>query len=218
MRNTIIFALGAFVATASAQAQSYFAPSPEQIAAVEAKIENLPQPLDRYARYYSGMMIGVANGEPIPEFFGRLRPLEPGEASIVRAEANQLGPLKAGGCILFRRLEPGHEGGYTICAEPGAWEPTESDIDDLERRLALPRGADRLNRYERYYAGITRSGERLILGELVGDFGAKRPTTRPGRYIISEVEFPLVADGGCYVIRLEYNPRTRRASVECNGF
>lgn len=118
--------------------------------------------------------------------------------------------------MVFRTLPPLRDNGYAICTNPGAWEPRDADVAELERRLALPRQAGPLNTFVRYYAGIYQSGVRLIRGQFVkiGSFAEFR---RPERHIVSELEFPLIADGGCGVVNVEYNPQTRATRVFCNG-
>jgi hypothetical protein len=115
-------------------------PGPEEIAAMEAKMEGRLMPLgspDRYARYYVGVI----------ESFDAMRGGEDRtisdrtiQGSWVSAEGNDLRgvhvvegrmPLLAGeGCVTLFDAGRGQLR-YFRCARPGAWTPTDAQVADL---------------------------------------------------------------------------------------
>ena len=104
-----------------------------------------------------------------------------------------------------------------FCALPGLlnaanavqWQPSMSDVSALERKLVLPREAEPLRSYARYYTGEIAGGRKIIRGYYLG-WGM------PGIYLKpSETE---VMDGGCSVIAVVFDVQSARISgVACNG-
>lgn len=87
-------------------------------------------------------------------------------------------------------------------------------MDQIERQVRLPEGADRLESYARYYAWQQREdGFRKVVAvyqNLTGE--------RPGRHWVTETELPVIMDGGCGVITLSYDLAAQRIEhVSCNG-
>lgn len=93
----------------------------------------------------------------------------------------------------------------------GPTEPTAADIAVLERKVRLPPDALALRAYARYYALHVIDGRSTIVGSYLLD--APDP---PGRYIRrAPVE---VFDGGCAVVTIYFDVRSRRATaIYCNG-
>jgi hypothetical protein len=71
-----------------------------------------------------------------------------------------------------------------------------------------------LTLYSRYYAGATRDGERVIIGRLIL---APDLQESQKRAIISELEWPLVLDGGCGMVSVTYHLETKSIQARCNG-
>jgi hypothetical protein len=205
-------------ATAAEEHCGCFTPTPEQVTAFEDRIADLPEPLYRYARYYAGWSFPPATFQGhtvVPlRIQAQFVPLKPGEASAVHiVEGHRMPPLQGEGCVANVGIAPVSTSQiYPRCNQPGGWTPSATEIAELERRLVLPQDAAPLERYARHYAGVTDSGVRLIHAVFVDVDG-----TTPGVVIESEVELPLVADGGCGAINLDYNPATKQGSVRCNG-
>ncbi len=101
----------------------------------------------------------------------------------------------------------------------GSWTPTRSDIAHLEQGLELPlvpTPSGPLKDYERFYAGITQNGHRMIRGELVA-LGVM-PQERGQVHITSEDKFPVVMDGGCGIVNLLYDVESAKVvHIGCNG-
>jgi hypothetical protein len=72
-----------------------------------------------------------------------------------------------------------------------------------------------LSSYQRYYAGITRNGEPIIVGVLLsGSFDTSRS---PERRIVSESKLPGIYDDGCNMVRVIYHPQTKTVTAGCDG-
>ena len=77
----------------------------------------------------------------------------------------------------------------------------------------LPVNAHRLNDYARYYTGEIVQGRKLVRGYyLLPPYGEE-----PGVYLRESND--LVADGGCSVVTVYYDPATHSfADIRCNGY
>jgi hypothetical protein len=99
----------------------------------------------------------------------------------------------------------------------GEWSVTRATVAAIERHMVLPAGADGpLESYDRYYAGVTWNGRRVIEIELVDPFNPAGPTR--SAHIVPESGMPAVGDGGCGVINFDYD--VARASLSepwCNA-
>ena len=114
--------------------------------------------------------------------------------------------------------------------------------DEIEARVKLPQGAKRLSDYARYYAfdehgmvvGVYAPGYQWpnpddTCGELLEDMSIREipcPSEPKGDKLLagqrgwkdSASKLPLIADGGCSVVTLPYDPKARAVKmVECNG-
>ena len=114
--------------------------------------------------------------------------------------------------------------------------------DEIEARVKLPLGARKLADYARYYAfdkggmvvgvyapGYARPNPDDACGELLGDMSIREipcPSAPKGDDLLagqrgwrnSSRELPLIADGGCSVVTLLYDPKIGAVKkVECNG-
>ncbi|WP_454831483.1 hypothetical protein [Pseudoxanthomonas wuyuanensis] len=81
-------------------------------------------------------------------------------------------------------------------------------IAELERVLAMPEGASDLRGYTRYYSESS-SGRLQGIFILDGDGGV---------HIVPPEKLPRIFDGGCSVVRLEYEMPTKQVvSISCAG-
>jgi hypothetical protein len=107
--------------------------------------------------------------------------------------------------------------------QPSNAPPSRDDIIQVEEKIRLPDDAPAtLQRYERFYAWtLDDDGKRVIYGELVFTdlMGAARPPGGIGRtHAIDEKDMPTIANGGCGVITLYFDPRNgRRPALYCNA-
>ena len=218
MRKVLIAILLA-VPVASWADDGAFTPSPEQIAKFEAQLTGLPELTVNYARYYVGVVrpLTNVNGEMVnPKRIDALfLPLKPGEAPAARAvEGGELPPLLAEGCVAYMGLVPNVSRVALRCAHAGAWEPSDADIADLESHFVLPKGAMPLGQYARYYAGVGEEGVKLIRAVYI-----RNEHFMPlGIHKVGEMDLPVIFDGGCRVISLQYNPQTKLSSSRCRYF
>ena len=114
--------------------------------------------------------------------------------------------------------------GYTGLAFSQSWVPNKEDIAKVEASVRLDQlpywktsKLPSLAGYERYYAGSTLDGEKVIFGELVAPFNSKQ---QPGVHVTAtKREFPVIFDGGCAIVSLMYSVKEQKIlSIKCNGF
>lgn len=98
----------------------------------------------------------------------------------------------------------------TVAAERLA-APDLADIAALEQVAQLPKGAEPVRAYARYYSRADEDGRAILVGSYLLD--APDP---PGPYI---GPVPVhVMDGGCAVVTVRFDLSTRRQlSAWCNG-
>ena len=188
-------------------------PTAEQVAAVEAKIESQPMPLgklDRYARYYTGVII---NGTE--RIHGKLVPLGSNDMPGIHIVAGEMQPLQGEGCMISAAPSSSNPSGgprvFFNCARPGSWTPSATQIAELEDLLSRQTGRWWLD-FARHYAGVTENDRQVVRGVLVR--GSDR---KPGIYIASEAELPLIVDGGCGVIHVTYYVSNKQIWSRCGG-
>lgn len=85
-------------------------------------------------------------------------------------------------------------------------------MEMVEQTATLPEGAATLDQYDRFY---TYMGDRSIIGIYV------RTDLRSGshtgeRHWVSKKEMPQISGGGCSVVTVFYNPKTRKTDSMCN--
>lgn len=87
-------------------------------------------------------------------------------------------------------------------------------VDRIEREIRMPRGAEPLASYARYYAwqrDQAASGT-VLASYVLGGAG------QPGRYWTRENRLPALVDGGCTRVILSYDVATQRIhDTYCNG-
>jgi hypothetical protein len=95
---------------------------------------------------------------------------------------------------------------------------TEALMNEIERRVVLPEGADALRVYDRGYA--------LANPDKVVGIYLMSPRTGTGQMRAGKrkwygriADLPFVFDGGCMQVRVEYQISTHRVlSASCNGY
>jgi len=204
-------------------------PDAQQVAAVEAITASRSLPLgslDRYVRYYAGT---ISHGRRF--IGGKLVPASSDDVPGVHIVEGRMPPLRGDGCVT--NSEPGHGTWVHLnCARPGAWTPSDRQIAELEGLLRFPVTLGGLFRpgglsnpspgekglvlhdYARHYAGVTEGDRRVIVGEFVA---AGWFDEIAGIYIGSDAELPHIADGGCGVVTVRYDPSTKEIKSRCNG-
>ncbi|HEV7659718.1 MAG TPA: hypothetical protein VGO55_07720 [Allosphingosinicella sp.] len=87
-------------------------------------------------------------------------------------------------------------------------------MDRIERAVRLPEGANPLASYERSYAWQqSEDGVRKVIGVYLGAGGESR-----GRRWVAQNALPMILDGGCGMITVEFDVATQRIEhVTCNG-
>ena len=85
-------------------------------------------------------------------------------------------------------------------------------MDEVEDAVRLPQAAQPLDSYVRKY---TYLGDGTVIGIYVL---ASMGVDKPGKTWVEQKDLPLLADGGCSVVTVFYDPKTRRApEARCNG-
>lgn len=98
----------------------------------------------------------------------------------------------------------------TLAAGGGDPDPNHQKlIDEIERKVTLPAGAKRLDRYARYYL----KRDHLIEGHYVAnDYlrGSELANLPPGhsRWLDDPKKLPLVRSRGCSHVTVTYDPET----------
>jgi len=166
--------------------------------------------LDRYVRYYGGVIRSWDSRRGIQ---GKMVPLGGNDIPGIQIVNGKMPPLQGEGCVSGSDTDGRWL--YFRCARPGAWTPSDAQIAELEDALLRsgPQGI-RWTSYARHYAGLTVRDQRVIEGILVASFDKDQ---KPGIYIESEAELPMIADGGCGVVGVMYYPSTKTIIAKCNG-
>lgn len=97
-------------------------------------------------------------------------------------------------------------------ADAPAWKPDLAVIARLERKLVLPPYSHILGHYQRYYAGDTVGGRRVVEGRLIW---SRRAIT----HIVAPDKLPNTKGGGCDYIDLTYDVQDDKVtSVACHAW
>jgi hypothetical protein len=91
--------------------------------------------------------------------------------------------------------------------------PSLSEIQAVEAKVRMPRGAAALRKYFRYYYLTARAEGRSISGVYIAEGWFRSSEMPVGRVIVVSgvADVPDVEDGGCGVVYVEYD--SRRAAV-----
>jgi hypothetical protein len=98
--------------------------------------------------------------------------------------------------------------------------PTQELVERIEKAISMPRGAQPLDRYVRYYTSKIEGGERFIYGaffnkEVAYSFPAGTGVTDVR--IVSPGHIPTVYGGGCDNIELRVHAETLKIQIKCEG-
>ncbi|MDR3468827.1 MAG: hypothetical protein P4M07_23095 [Xanthobacteraceae bacterium] len=213
MRRLIFsFGIAAVLSTTAAGQDDCrcWTPNAEQIAGVEKRIMSKPLPLgslDRYARYYAGVVDMSGDRKLIR---GKLVPLGTGDPTGIHVVEGLMPPLQQEGCVISSEPRVG-TWIYFRCARPGAWTPSDAQTAELQETVRR-NFEGQSDKYARHYAGVTEGDHKFI----VGVFVARHLSEEPRVYVASEAELPLIADGGCGVVRMRYDPSNKQIEFVCN--
>lgn len=220
----VLLSIGVFGSTAALGENDCrcWTPSAQDIAALEARIKVQPTPLgglDRYVRYYGGVIRSWDSRRGIQ---GKMVPPGANDIPGIQIVSGKMPPLQGEGCVSGSDTDGRWL--YFRCARPGAWAPSDAQVAELEDALLRTGvlGIDRWTArsysgwtsYARHYAGLTVRDQRVIEGILVANFDKDQ---KPGIYIESEAELPMIADGGCGVVGVTYYPSTKTIFAKCSG-
>lgn len=99
-------------------------------------------------------------------------------------------------------------------------QDTVSDVTirAIENQMIMPRRARPLELYDRYYASDQADGREIIVGVFLlrKTFGARtwagaQPVAAiTNAFTTSRAELPVIADGGCSVVRIYFDMTTAR--------
>ena len=76
----------------------------------------------------------------------------------------------------------------------------KQEISAIESTIALPKGAYSLGDYDRYYSIIEVNGVKKLVGMYL-----HKKTKNPGIHWIAPNSMPMMMDGGCAAIDMEYD-------------
>jgi hypothetical protein len=105
---------------------------------------------------------------------------------------------------------------------PADWTPSHEQVMYVEKQIRLPEDAPAtVEKYNRYYTGVTDEGRRMIYAEYVfiDLLGPSKPSDGTGHvYIVNENKMPQVTNGGCGVVTFYYDlHRDYTPSMLCNA-
>ena len=93
-------------------------------------------------------------------------------------------------------------------------------MEEIEKQVQLPAGAEKLEAYARYYAmDRNRVVGRYIARSLVDPENVYYDLPAgQNRWIADHRNLPLISDGGCSVVDVVYDPAKQRVEqASCNG-
>jgi hypothetical protein len=95
---------------------------------------------------------------------------------------------------------------------------TETLMNEIERTVVLPNGADALRAYDRGYA-LANPDKVVGIYLMRARAGSGQTPSGKRKWYGTVADLPFVFDGGCMQVRLEYQISTHRfLSVSCNGY
>ena len=111
-------------------------------------------------------------------------------------------------------LAPGELG---LADQAHYWTPSPSLVKGRERQIAVPASlGGPLTNFDRYYAGVYRDRRKIVFVEMV-NLTQRLPGSGTVQ-VVRPSDVPAIADFGCGVVRLSYDPGTESFSeLECNA-
>lgn len=108
---------------------------------------------------------------------------------------------------------------FSLAACSSAAERQHSHLmQQIEERLQLPKGAERLEQYARYYAP---DKDRVVATFITVVDPTNRYYDLPvgqRRWLDDHRNLPAISDGGCSIVNVIYDPKTRSVpEAFCNG-
>ena len=89
-----------------------------------------------------------------------------------------------------------------------------ASINSIEEQLKMPKGANTIAHYSRFYAKLETGEVRAVFIE--GAYDGLRVGQR--RWLADAKLLPVVFDGGCYVVTVLFDPRAGTVKqASCNG-
>lgn len=84
-------------------------------------------------------------------------------------------------------------------------------MNEIEALIKLPTGAEPLQEYSRYYA-YGRDGE--VIAIYAGRYLSKKSEQR---WLRNCRRLPMIMDGGCGVVNIRFDIRSKKTDAWCNG-
>jgi|HubBroStandDraft_5_1064220.scaffolds.fasta_scaffold42369_3 hypothetical protein len=109
------------------------------------------------------------------------------------------------------------------------WKPGQKTLAKLDfafRNAGFWDGSPpAIEKYSRYYAGITIKGRRMVRAEFTNfpdveivDGKVEYHVDKNPVHVVPEDQFPGIFDGGCSVVNMLYDVEAERmVSISCNG-
>ncbi|HEX2591963.1 MAG TPA: hypothetical protein VHL34_10740 [Rhizomicrobium sp.] len=107
--------------------------------------------------------------------------------------------------------------------DPDEWRPDANlvaSIDAQALKHELPKEFGSLSDYARYYFGTAFNKRRVVEGFFLSpQIGSTRGHPfKPGIFIVGEQDVPVIGDGGCIQVVIEYDVAEGRITQsDCNG-
>ena len=91
-------------------------------------------------------------------------------------------------------------------------------MDKIEMHIEMPKGSSPIGDYARYYASDDR---QRVVAEYIMTVDPKNRTydlpIGKRRWVDDARNLPLINDGGCSVVSVEFDPKTGKVEAGCNG-
>ena len=84
-------------------------------------------------------------------------------------------------------------------------------MNEIEALVKLPNGAAPLQEYSRYY---TYGRDDEVIGIYAGRYLAKNAERK---WVRDSRSLPVIMDGGCGVVNISFDIRSKKAEAWCNG-
>ncbi len=96
--------------------------------------------------------------------------------------------------------------------------PQNALMDRVERLAQMPKGSFQIDKYARYYAF---GAHRRVIGVYITDVDPKNRSydlaVGKHRWVDVARNLPVIMDGGCSVVTVQFDLQTNRSKAWCNG-